>query len=164
MRMKIRILGKPGTLAYELAYEVVAKSGHSFCAMNGLADLAIAPLFTDKLSLSEILDPFFGTLIFHPSPLPYGRGASSLKWAYKRSEPVAAATWFWANEGKMDSGDVCEMEIVKIDYALSPREFYECHIIPALGRTLERALKAIGGGYIRRVPQVEQYSSFDLKL
>ena len=31
---------------------------------------------------------------------PHGRGASSIKWAYKRKEPVTAATWFWANDGK----------------------------------------------------------------
>ena len=48
-----------------------------------------------------------GTLIFHPSPLPYGRGASSLKWAYRRGEPITAATWLWADSG-YDTGDICE--------------------------------------------------------
>lgn len=160
--MKIRILGKLDTLAYDLAREVVAKTGHSFC-MNGNADLAVAPLLTERLSSAEISGPPFGTLIFHPSPLPYGRGAGSIKWAYKREEPVTAATWFWANDGKMDSGDICEMEIIKIDHTLPPRDFYANHVLPALGRTLERALKAIAGGYIRRVPQIEMYSSFDLR-
>ena len=64
----------------------------------------------------------------------------------------------------MDSGDICETEIIKIDYALPPREFYEKHVLPALGRTLERALRAIACGYIRRVPQIDEYSSFDFKV
>jgi formyltetrahydrofolate dehydrogenase len=161
--MKIKILGKCDTPAYALAREVVAKTGHSFCVTED-ADLAIAPLLTEKLSISEISASRFGTLIFHPSPLPYGRGASSIKWAYKRKEPVTAATWFWANDGKMDSGDVCEMEIIRIDYTLSPRQFYEMHILPALSRTLKRALEGIAAGYIRRVPQLEAYSSFDFKF
>ena len=161
--MKIKILGKQDTQAYELAHETVAKLGHSFCVNGCDADLAIAPLLTEKLSYDEISAPLRGTLIFHPSPLPYGRGAASIKWAYRRREPITAATWFWANDGKMDSGDICEMEIVKIDYNLSPREFYETHVLPASVRTLERALRAIAEGYRRRVPQVEEYSSFDFK-
>ena len=160
--MKVKILGKRDTPAYDLARDVIAKTGHSLCN-NENADLAVAPLLTEKLSFADLSAPRFGTLIFHPSPLPYGRGASSIKWAYKRKEPVTAATWFWANDGKMDSGDICEMEIIKIDYTLSPREFYEAHVLPALGRTLERALIEIAGDNIRRVPQVEAYSSFDFK-
>ena len=70
LEMRIKILGKSDTLAYELACEVVARTGHSFCT-GMLADLAIAPLLTEKLSFSEISAPFFGTLIFHPSPLPW---------------------------------------------------------------------------------------------
>jgi formyltetrahydrofolate dehydrogenase len=161
--MKVRILGKSDTPAYDLARGVVAKTGHTFCD-TGDADLAIAPLLTEKLSFAEISALRLGTLIFHPSPLPYGRGASSIKWAYKRGEPVTAATWFWANDGKIDSGDICEMEIIKINYTLSPRQLYEMHILPALGRTLERALEGIAAGYIRRVPQPEEYSSFDFKF
>lgn len=44
-------------------------------------DTAIAPLLTKKVSNEELAKPNLGTLIFHPSPLPYGRGASSIRWA-----------------------------------------------------------------------------------
>lgn len=88
------------------------------------------------------------------------RGAASIRNAYKRGEPITAATWFWAND-RYDAGDICEQEIVAINHFLRPREFYEAHIIPAMGRTLERALIAIERGYIRAVPQVEEYSSYD---
>ncbi len=64
----------------------------------------------------------------------------------------------------MDAGDICEMEIIKIDYSQSPKACYESHILPALERTLKRALKAIASGYIRRIPQVEAYSSYDKRV
>jgi hypothetical protein len=44
------------------------------------------------------------------------------------------------------------------------KEFYTEHILPALGRTLERALKSLNSGYIRKVSQIEAYSSFDFKI
>ena len=45
-----------------------------------------------------------------------------------------------------------------------PREFYEQDILPAMLRTLERALKDIAEGHLRKVPQVEKYSTYDKKL
>ncbi|MDL2315307.1 formyl transferase [Bacteroidales bacterium OttesenSCG-928-C19] len=163
--MVVRILGNRGTSAYKQAQNTVLKLGHQIDdGSYFVCDVAIAPLLTERLSDGDIYDPIHGTLIFHPSPLPYGRGASAIKHAYSNAEPITAATWFWANSGKMDSGDICEMEVVTIDYGLKPREFYEAHIIPALCRTLERALVGIGKGNIRRVPQVEQYATFKPKL
>jgi methionyl-tRNA formyltransferase len=159
--MKVAILGKNDTRAYAEASELVLSLGHEVAPRPAGADVAIAPLLTDILTIEAIRAPRHGTLIFHPSPLPHGRGASAIKWAYKRGEPVTAATWFWANNGKVDSGDICEQEIVKIDYSLSPREFYEQHIVPALVRTLRRALEGISAGQIRRVPQIQEYASFD---
>jgi methionyl-tRNA formyltransferase len=159
--MKIEILGKPDTRAYRLAGDLINRLGHKTVnRTESVPDLAIAPLLTDKLSTDELLYPVFGTLIFHPSPLPYGRGASAIRWAYRRQEPVTAATWLWANE-RLDAGDICEQEIVKIDYTLRPRAFYEQEILPAMVRTLERAVRAVSSGYRRTVPQIEKYATYD---
>lgn len=162
--MIVKIHGEENTAAYEAAKALVLKLGHSI-ASNTIydTDLAIAPLLTRILSEDILETPIYGTLIFHPSPLPYGRGASAIKYAYKRQEPITAATWFWADKG-IDSGDICEQEIIKVDYNLRPRDFYEQDIVPAMLRTLERALKGIAEGYIRKIPQVEKYSTYDKKL
>lgn len=61
----------------------------------------------------------------------------------------------------MDTGDICEQEIVKIDYGIRPREFYERDIILAMLRTLERALGDLSKGTIRRIPQVENMLPMD---
>ena len=162
--MVIKVLGQPGTAAYRAAVGIIKSMGHAvYDPTYFYCDLSVAPLLTKKLSDMELMEPVHGTLIFHPSPLPYGRGASSIKWAYRRNEPITAATWIWAN-GQLDGGDICESEILRIDYNLSPRDYYTTHVIPALERTLKRCLIAIASGYMRRVPQVEEYASYDLRI
>lgn len=162
--MIIKILGNKDTAAYIAAKSIILAGGHQLWTEScECYHLAIAPLLTEKIPDCALKEPLLGTLIFHPSPLPYGRGASSIKWAYRRHEPITAATWFWADKG-YDTGDICEQEIVKIDYDLRPRDFYEKHILPAMIRTLKRCLNGIEIGVQRRVPQVDQYSSFDKRI
>jgi methionyl-tRNA formyltransferase len=64
----------------------------------------------------------------------------------------------------MDIGDICEQEIIIIDYELRPREFYKQHIIPALIRTLERALNDIERGVKQQIKQVEEYATFNSRI
>lgn len=163
-KMIVKILGNIDTLAYKEAVKLVKARGMAIWDESYYyANIAIAPLLETKLSNTELNDPILGTLIFHPSPLPYGRGASAIRHAYRRKEPISAATWFWANDG-MDAGDICEQEIVKINYDLRPRELYEEDIIPAMLRTLDRALTEISKGNIRKIPQIERYSTFDNRI
>lgn len=157
--MKVKILGNRETEAFKRADKLVRSLAHSV-VFGGVADVAIAPLLTERLTLEQIHEPRFGTLIFHPSPLPYGRGAASIKWAYRRREPITAATWFWADAG-LDTGAICEQEIIKIDYSKRPRDFYNEDILPAMERTLKRCLNMLQMGFKREVPQVDKYASFD---
>jgi formyltetrahydrofolate dehydrogenase len=159
--MKIKVLGGNYAPAVQQARELVRLAGHKIVESG--ADLVIAPLLTEKISDAELHEPLFGTLIFHPSPLPYGRGASAIRWAYRRKEPITAATWFWANE-RLDAGDICEQEIIKIDYNLSPREFYKIHILPAMCRTLQRCLNGVSNGFQRKIKQVEEYATYDGRI
>lgn len=161
--MVVKILGREDTLAYTTAVSVVKELGLTVANKHFVSDLAIAPLLTEKLSINEIAEPVLGTLIFHPSLLPYRRGASAIKHAYLSGDVITGVTWFWAND-KLDGGDICEQEVVKIDYSLTPRQFYERHIIPALKRTLKRCLLDISSNYIRRIPQVESYATYDPKI
>lgn len=162
--MIVKILGKKDTTAYREAERVVKSLGAAvWDETYYYTDVIIAPLLTRKIGDKELKEPRIGTLIFHPSPLPYGRGASSIRWAYRRKETITAATWFWADSG-WDTGDICEQEIIKIDLELRPRDFYEREVIPAMVRTLERCLKNLQVGIYRRVPQLNKYATFDPKL
>lgn len=102
--MVVKILGNSDTTAYKEAERVVKSLGLAvWNETYFFVDVAIAPLLIEKVSNEELAEPNLGTLIFHPSPLPYGRGASSIRWAYRRQEPITAATWFWADSG-LDTG------------------------------------------------------------
>ena len=167
--MKVRILGDKNTAAYQVAAQLVTTKGHTLFddseeyLGDDYVDLSIAPLLQRKIDSTTVKEPKYGTLIFHPSPLPYGRGASAIRWAYRRNEPVTAATWFWAND-KLDAGDICEQEVLTIDYSLTPKEFYAQHVIPAMVRTLERALNALSIGLKREIKQVEKYATYDGRI
>lgn len=161
--MVIRILGDKETTAYRAVEALLKTKGYTKWCEGYRYDLAIAPLLTSKVPDEELKLADIGTLIFHPSPLPYGRGASSIKWAYKRSEPITAATWFWADSG-YDTGDICEQEIIRIDHDIRPRIFYEREVIPAMLRTLDRCLENLQRGIVRRIPQIERYATYDKKL
>ncbi|MBP3253898.1 MAG: formyl transferase [Bacteroidales bacterium] len=161
--MIVDVIGKKDCIAYNKAVQSVKRLGLAvYDETYYYKSIAVAPLLTEKITDEQIKEYPLGVLVFHPSPLPYGRGASAIKWAYKRNEPITAATWFFA-DSTMDGGDICEQEIIKIDYTLRPRMFYEQHIIPAMQRTLERCLNGIQKGFIRRVPQVKEYATFDFK-
>lgn len=159
--MKVQVLGDNYAPAVLAARDCARRLGHKI--VDSDADITIAPLLTKKISNEQLKEPLHGTLIFHPSPLPYGRGASAIRWAYRRKEPITGATWFWATD-RLDAGDICEQEILKIDYSLRPREFYNQHVVPAMLRTLERCLKSISKGIKRQIPQVEEYASYDDRI
>lgn len=161
--MVVRILGKEGTPAYNAGREVIEELGHTVDCGHYAVDIAIAPLLTRILKAGELDEPRLGTLVFHPSLLPYRRGASAIKHTYAAKEPISGVTWFWADSGT-DTGDICEQEVIKIDYGLTPRDYYAAHVIPALKRTLKRALNTISSGHIRRVSQIESYATYDAKV
>lgn len=127
------------------------------------ADVAIAPLLTEFLSMERITAPEIGTLVFHPSLLPRHRGADAIKWAFNLGETYTGVTWFWPNEG-VDTGDICEQEVLAIRDGERPKEFYMRAVLPAAVRTLERALHGIEKGYPRRVPQILENGSYEPKI
>jgi methionyl-tRNA formyltransferase len=125
-----------------------------------LADVALAPLLTRFLPEPERVAPKLGTLVFHPSALPHGRGPDAIRWAIARGERVSASTWFWAVSG-YDDGPVCEQEVVVLATGESPLEAYLRRYVPAGLRALERALDGVRAGHPRRAPQDESLATYD---
>ncbi|MFJ7982213.1 formyltransferase family protein [Lysinibacillus xylanilyticus] len=127
------------------------------------SDVAIAPLLNEYIPEDRIYIPRHGTLIFHPSLLPRHRGSDSIKWAFKLGESYTGATWFWANKG-LDTGPICEMEVLAIKDGERPRDFYERAVIPSAIRQLEYILKDLQNGVIRKRPQIEENASYEMPL
>jgi len=124
------------------------------------SDIALAPLLNRKLDINELCKPKHGVLIFHPSLLPRHRGKDAIKWAYRLNENYSGATWFWADAG-LDTGDICEMEVISIDYNKSPKEYYNNHVIPSSMRMLMHILNDIKKGIFRRRPQQHKYATYE---
>lgn len=124
------------------------------------ATLAIAPKLTRKLAEGEWSEPDLGTLIFHPSILPYHRGPDAIRWAVSLNERVSGVTWFWC-DGGLDTGPVCEQEAVLLRPGESPGRAYHTRFVPAGVRALSRAVAAIAAGSARRVHQDETLASYE---
>lgn len=161
--MVIKLYGDIEKEAVVKSRDLILSLGHELENRHFQVDLGVAPLLREKVPREEIEQLKHGLLVFHPSLLPHRRGPSAIKHAYLAGDPVTGATWFWAND-KLDAGDICEMEVVRVDYYKTFQQFYKEDIIPALLRTLERSILAIDREFIRRIPQVERYASYDPKI
>ncbi|MFA5849927.1 MAG: formyltransferase family protein [Bacteroidales bacterium] len=161
--MVIKLYGDLKEEAVIKSKEMILSMGHEIDNGHFIVDLGVAPLLRQKVCGEEISRYKHGLLVFHPSLLPHRRGASAIKHAYLAGDPVTGATWFWAND-RLDAGDICEMEVVRINYYKTYGQFYREDIIPALIRTLERSLASLEKGICRRIPQVEEYASYDPKI
>ena len=84
----------------------------------------------------------------------------SLKWAFKLGEAYTGATWFWATEG-LDTGDICEQEVLAILPDERPREFYERAVIPSALRMLGYIVDDVRNGIVRRRPQQHENATFE---
>lgn len=125
-----------------------------------LAGFALAPLLKRILTHYEYTAPALGTLIFHPSILPYHRGPDAIRWAVQLGEHVSGVTWFWC-DGGLDTGPICEQEPVLLRIGESPGRAYHSRFVPAGLRALERALAGIASGNPRMVPQDESLATYE---
>jgi methionyl-tRNA formyltransferase len=161
--MNVCVLGDREFPVVQASLDVVAAKGGTLVDRLEEADVAIAPLLTEKLTLADIAKPKLGVLIFHPSLLPRHRGRDAIKWAFKAGETYTGATWFWANEG-LDTGDICEQEVLAIVPGERPREFYDRAVVPAAIRMLEYIIDDLGSGCVRRRPQQHDNATFELGI
>ncbi|MGY3716062.1 formyltransferase family protein [Sutcliffiella cohnii] len=159
--MNIYIYGNKELPIVQLSYDLIQQDKNLFI-VNKLeeADLAIAPLLTEIIPVDKINAPKYGTLIFHPSLLPVHRGRDAIKWAFHFKEHYTGVTWFWADSG-IDTGPICENEVLIILEGESPKEFYFRAVIPAAIRLLQFIINDIKNGVIRKRPQVEENATYE---
>lgn len=123
-------------------------------------DIAIAPCLNEILTRGKINAPKYGTLIFHPSLLPFYRGSDAIKYQFKNGEKNGGATWFWGSPA-MDGGDICEQEPTLITG--TPRVYYDEIIIPLALKMLNNIIYDIKNNVIRKRPQNHSIASFTYK-
>lgn len=144
----------------QASLDVLSEHGADLAPDPADADVAIAPLLTKKLAQESVDAPALGTLIFHPSLLPRHRGRDAIKWAFKLKEAYTGATWFWADEG-LDTGDICEAEVLAIREDERPRDFYARAVVPSATRMLGFIVDDLSRGFVRRRPQDAESATYE---
>ena len=124
------------------------------------ADVAIAPMLRKFLTMEQINTPRYGTLVFHPSLLPRHQGRDAIRWALKCEETYSGATWFWADAG-VDSGDICEMEVLAIKPGIHHATFYMRKVMPSALKMLGWIIDDLTAGYVHRRPQDEKNATYE---
>lgn len=123
--------------------------------------VAIAPCLREKLEPRQWSAPNHGTLIFHPSVLPYLRGPDAIRWAVEEQHPVSGVTWFWCDAG-LDTGPVCAQLPVVLPVGMRAGEAYRELFVPAGVRALRSAVgEFMREGRWRRVPQSERGARYE---
>ena len=140
--------------------EAARRQGFHLAASPAAATVALAPLLRRKLAPAERSAPLLGTLVFHPSALPLHRGPDAIRQTLAARERVSAASWFWC-DGGLDTGPVCEQEVVVLDLEEAARDAYAGRFVPAALRALDRALRGVVEGCPRSVEQDERLATYE---
>lgn len=101
--------------------------------------------------------PSIGSIGFHPTKLPQGRGRGAVAWLIL-GKASGAATFFLMDEG-MDSGNIVhqvEFEIEDNDYAIDVIE----KIKTSIGKALDEILPKLNEGILKSAPQDESKVTF----
>ena len=74
MNLSVYVYGDRAEASVNKAIKLVEEKGASIVGDPASADVAIAPMLQQFLTMEELEAPRYGTLIFHPSLLPRHRG------------------------------------------------------------------------------------------
>ncbi|ACF14602.1 formyl transferase domain protein [Chloroherpeton thalassium ATCC 35110] len=120
-------------------------------------DYMFAVGFSQLLKHDILAIPQFGTIGFHPTKLPKGRGRAPLAWLTYNAED-GAASFFLMTDGA-DSGDIFVQEpftVDKDDHAFHVEE----KILSAIDKGLDKWLPLFKDGRTKPVPQCDEQASY----
>lgn len=111
----------------------------------------------NQIFKKPIIDRFSSFINFHPSLLPYYRGAIPSYWVIKNNETITGFTAHVVSE-QVDAGEIIYQELVEINQDISEVEL-DRKIAVAGSFYFDECLKAIGAGKsFRRKSICTQYS------
>lgn len=103
----------------------------------------------------------FGTVGFHPSPLPRLRGRAVIPWTILEGEKSSASTLFWLDDG-LDSGDILLQWHFEVSPAETARSLYEKHTVN-IARMVPEAVKLVRSGSPPRLAQNHMKATYCAK-
>ena len=104
--------------------------------------------------------PTFGSIQYHPSLLPKGRGASAINWPIIKGETETGLSIFWPDNG-LDTGDVLLQKKTPISLQDSLGSVYFDRLFPLGVEAMLEAVDLVKAGKAPRIKQDENEATYE---
>ena len=104
--------------------------------------------------------PTYGSIQYHPSLLPKGRGASAINWPIIQGESETGLSIFWPDNG-LDTGDVLLQKKTPISDTDSLGSVYFDRLFPMGVEAMMEAVDLVKGGKAPRIKQDENLATYE---
>ncbi len=104
--------------------------------------------------------PAFGSIQYHPSLLPLGRGASAINWPIINGEKETGLSIFWPDNG-LDTGDVLLQKTTPISDTDTLGSVYFDRLFPMGVDAMMEAIDLVKAGQAPRIKQDEGLATYE---
>src|SRR5882724_2205281 len=104
--------------------------------------------------------PKYGSIQYHPSLLPLGRGASAINWPIIQGEKETGLSIFWPDNG-LDTGDVLLQKKTPISETDSLGSVYFDRLFPQGVEAMMESVDLVKAGKAPRIKQDEQLATYE---
>lgn len=122
------------------------------------ADLLLVVGWSEILPAALLDAPRFGSLGYHPAPLPAMRGRAVIPWTILTERTETAGTLFWLAPG-LDDGDIAYQAPFELDMQETATTLYAKHM-SALAAMLSDLTAARSAEEIPRLPQDHEKATY----
>jgi methionyl-tRNA formyltransferase len=104
--------------------------------------------------------PTFGSIQYHPSLLPKGRGASAINWPIIQGETETGLSIFWPDNG-LDTGDVLLQKKTPISDTDTLGSVYFDRLFPMGVEAMMESIDLVKAGKAPRIKQDESLATYE---
>ena len=119
--------------------------------------MAFVTLFVPEEFLNM---PTYGSIQYHPSLLPLGRGASAINWPIIQGEKETGLSIFWPDNG-LDTGDVLLQKKTSISDTDTLGSVYFDRLFPMGVEAMMEAIDLVKAGKAPRIKQDESLATYE---
>jgi methionyl-tRNA formyltransferase len=130
--------------------------------LNLNLDLMIMCGWRQVIDMEILSIPRLGTIGFHPTPLPKGRGPAPIINSILEGWKESAVTLFYPSDG-LDDGDIIDQECFDIGSQFYAIDVYDC-CVRASRKLIKRNIKNILSEDVKRIKQDESKATYLNKI
>jgi methionyl-tRNA formyltransferase len=123
-------------------------------------DLVVCAHAHDFVGRRTRMAATFGGIGYHPSLLPRHRGRDAVRWTVHMRDPIAGGSVYWLSD-RMDGGDIAAQDFVFVAPDETVDTLWRDKLFPLGLALLERTVRDVAAGTIRREPQDERVATWE---